>query len=549
MQGKWMETAFGVRWPRGLIGALALCTAGLGWAEVPAATDTAAWVALGQRIYREAVDTQGQTLRALGPSQIVMSGTDVACTTCHRRSGYGTAEGKYTVRPITGPALFQEQTMVEHAPRVKAQVGMHQRAAYTEATLARALRTGMDAAGKPLESIMPRYALSDNDVRALSAYLATLSAQDAPGVDAEEVHFATVIQPGVSPERRRAMLDIMQAFVRDKTSNVRSDEQRREAGIMRMNRSYRKWVLDVWELTGPAQEWPAQLDAHYRRQPVFALVGGLGASSWAPIHDFAERLQLPCVLPQVDLPAAAGSNAYTVYFSRGLALEAEVLARHLQEQAETGLVVQVYRPTESASAAARAFRAALPSGTAVQDVVLTGAADAAFWRGVLADRPAQVLLWLEPADWAALPTEWPESSRLLGSYALLGNKGADAVVRSGKALQLVYPSDLPPRHDARMLRAKMWLHNKGIGFTDEATQVNTLFAMAVVSDAMGHIMDSFSRDFFLERVEHAVSQTPTPSLYQSISLGPGQRYAAKGSNIVQWGEKGPVKAVSGWVVP
>jgi hypothetical protein len=46
-----------------------------------------------------------------------------------------------------------------------------------------------------------------------------------------------------------------------------------------------------------------------------------------------------------------------------------------------------------------------------------------------------------------------------------------------------------------------------------------------------------------------VAQTTTPSFYQSISLGPGQRFAAKGSTIVQWGEKGPVKAVSGWIVP
>jgi hypothetical protein len=102
-----------------------------------------------------------------------------------------------------------------------------------------------------------------------------------------------------------------------------------------------------------------------------------------------------------------------------------------------------------------------------------------------------------------------------------------------------------------LLRNKIWLHSKGIAITDEAVQMNTLFAMTVVSDALGHIMDSFSRDFFIERVEHAVAQTPTPSFYPGVSLGPGQRFAAKGSALVtvQDGDTPQLKPLSGWIVP
>jgi hypothetical protein len=116
---------------------------------------------------------------------------------------------------------------------------------------------------------------------------------------------------------------------------------------------------------------------------------------------------------------------------------------------------------------------------------------------------------------------------------------------------LVYPSDLAPRHESRLLRNKIWLHSKGIAITDEVVQMNTLFAMSVVSDALGHIMDSFSRDFFIERIEHAVAQTPTPSFYPGVSLGPGQRFAAKGGAVVNVvdGEKLTLKALSGWIVP
>ena len=64
-------------------------------------------------------------------------------------------------------------------------------------------------------------------------------------------------------------------------------------------------------------------------------------------------------------------------------------------------------------------------------------------------------------------------------------------------------------------------------------------------------MDSFSRDFFVERIEHVVGQTPMASVYQNVSLGPGQRFAAKGGSVVQVldADKGQVKAVSGWIVP
>jgi hypothetical protein len=46
-----------------------------------------------------------------------------------------------------------------------------------------------------------------------------------------------------------------------------------------------------------------------------------------------------------------------------------------------------------------------------------------------------------------------------------------------------------------------------------------------------------------------VAQTPSPSIYQSVSLGPGQRIAAKGSSVVLLGEKGQLKPLSDWIVP
>lgn len=510
--------------------------------------------AQGQRMYREGLRPSGVPLNAIGAAQAVIRGKEAACMTCHRRSGFGTSEGRITIRPITGPALRQEITLPVRSPRIRARLGSNLRPAYTEALLARALRTGVDAAGKPLDAAMPRYELSDDEVKAMAAYLFSLSAQASPGVDDKEIHFATVIQPGVSPEERRAMLDVMQAFVRDKDSNMRQDEQRREVGNMRMYRAYRKWILHVWELQGSSDTWGAQLEERYRQQPVFALLGGLGTSSWQPIQDFSERFEIPSVLPQVDVAPQAQETPYTFYFSRGVILEAEVLARYLGEQGGAGRILQVYRPGRAGASAAAALRQALAGSAAAQleELQLEGASDAAFWRRVAEMQPAVLVLWLDGADLGhATLSHTGASLPVYLSFQLTRGRRPDAARLGGADLRLVYPSDLSPRHDARLLRSRFWLHNKGLGTGDETVQVNTLFTMTIVSDVIGHMADSFSRDYFVERLEHVVGQTPVPSIFAQVSLGPGQRYAAKGAQIVQLAEPGSggMKALSSWIVP
>ena len=508
-------------------------------------------IVAGQRIYREGIGTSGEPLKALGAGQAILDGKLAACVACHRRSGYGASEGQFTVRPIIGPALFEEQTVAVHSPRIKAQLGSRLRPPYTEALLGRAIRGGLDSAGKPLDLLMPRYALSDDDLKAVSAYLATLSAQPSPGVGEEEIHFATVIQPGVAPERRRAMLEVMQAFVRDKVANMRSDEQRRDAGNMRMYRAYRKWVLHVWELSGPSETWGAQLESYYRQQPVFALIGGLGGSHWRPIHEFSERFEIPSVFAQVNLPDTTGTNNYNLYLSRGVTLDAEVLAKFLNDQSEPAKIVQVYRRDAAGLAASVAFRKSLTSGAALEDQLIEGPLDDAFWQKVYAAKPGALVLWLGAKDLegAQVPPGGAPFPVYL-SFETLAGKMPQVAIQMGTNVRMVYSSDLPPKHESRMLRATIWLHNKGIPVMDEVVQINTLFAMSVVSDAVGHIMDSFTRDYFVERVEHVVAQTPIPSEFKSVSLGPGQRYAAKGSAIVQIGEgKGQMSPLSGWIVP
>ena len=510
---------------------------------------------LGQRIYREGILPSGVPLRGLARPSVIRTGADAACVACHRRSGYGMTEGNVVTRPITGQALFQTQSVVAANPRIAHQLGQPVRPPYDEQTLVRAIRDGVNVTGRPLGDGMPRYALGDEDIKPLLAYLKSLSTQPEPGVTDADIHLATVIQPGVSAKKKTAMLDVLTFFLNDKNAGTRWDEQRRQAGIMRMQRAYRKWNLHVWELTGSPETWDAQLLEYYRRQPVFAIVGGLGEADWSPIHEFSERFRVPCIFPQTGLPGRAGSRFYTLYLSRGILLEADVLARYLADRLEPQKVIQVFRHNAPGEAAARQFRAVLPSSEKrLTDRVINGAINADFWRQLAAEAEgAALVLWLDAADLDGagplLATRQPASTIFLSSILLDGLAAATPLAAAGSATLLVYPWDSPNARDKAQSRTNAWLQRKGIAATDDPVFTNTFFAVNIVGDVLSHILDSFSREYFIERIEHAVQQSLVASSFPHVSLGPDQRFAAKGSYVVRLDPDKEFTAVSGWIVP
>ena len=541
--------------------------------------------AAGLRIYREGVLPSGKPLEGTAQRGIPRVGPDAACAACHRRSGFGASEGPIRIPSIAASALFgwresapavpvaapapasvrtvpansaaeaRAARMAARTARIAAQRGPERRPPYDDASLARAIREGVDVTGRPLAPGMPRYALRDEEMKSLVAYLRTLSADPAPGVSEEEIHLATVLQPGVDPAKRRAMLEVMQAFVRDKNAGTRSEVQRREAGTEREYRAYRKWVLHVWDLTGPADGWGAQLDALYARDPVFALMGGLGPGSWRPIHDWSERLGVPCLFPQSDLPAPS-AGFYTVYLSRGISLEAEALAKYLLDRGERRPVVQVFRDDEESAAAASAFRAAMRAGagTPVDERRAEGPIPRTFWERLATERPgATLVLWLGAGDLAEAGALVEVGSAVEGvflSTTMLGDGPRGGLAAGGDArVRLVHPEDLPRSRGARLLKVKRWLHEKGIALSDERVQMNAYFAVAVTADVVTHMADLFSREFLVERVEHAVGNTVAPSIYPRVSLGPDQRFASKGSYIVKVTGAGELEPVSGWITP
>jgi hypothetical protein len=445
----------------------------------------------------------------------------------------GTVEGRTWTPPVAGRILFASRGS-----------GVRMRPPYDEETLGRALRQGLDAAGRPLDPMMPRYDLSAADLAALTAYLRGLSESPSPGVTDTEIRFATVVTPDADPAIRRSMLGVLDTFLANR--NV----QTRHLGKWdQYSRNFRKWSLETWSLSGPPDAWGGELEEMYAKRPVFALVSGAGGAEWSPVHDFCERHEIPCILPNLDVsPAAAAAGYYNLYFTRGVALEAETIAAEIADGPKGARVVQ-FRPPEGAGrAGADALRKALSArgGFDVVDVVV-GADVNPEPRTVSPVRQTAVL-WL-PAESLALAfsgrrrgESW---SRAFVSSTLLRGEPPTALPRPGVPTVLVHPFSLPTEVASRWPRVSTWLKTRGVSPGDRRTQDQTLAACQVAGDALMHMNDEFNRDYFLELVDHVGSSATLSAFHARLSSGPGQRVLSRGCYLVRLGEEAPAR----WVIP
>ena len=542
--------------------AAAVGMGGVAWALLVAAdAGQAPAPGAGERFYREGRAADGAPVAAVVQQDIRARSTELRCANCHGRSGWGTSEGPVTTPPVTGPVLFAPLTRGSAQMGTVKTIGPGTRPAYSEASLLRAVRDGVDPAGRPLSPTMPRYAVDEETAAALGAYLRTLSADSPAGVTPDSVHLATITTPGVSVARRASMLDVLQTYVRHKNANTRNETGRRERGPWDMAThvaKYRNWVLREWSLQGAPSGWPAQLAELYGRQPVFAIVAGLGDDDWAPIHEFSERLRLPVVLPQVAAPNAdgAGDTFYSLYFSKGVELEAELLAHQLEGQAPEARVLQVSRCATAGHAAATAMtrRSSTIASTCFDEATpLTREA----WANMLSGNPDTVVLWLGPADLQDL-SALAGDRRLLAavehvylSSTLLGD-GIRAMPESIAAKALVLHPFVPPDElDRHAFRALAWMRANALAPADRVVAINALYAVSLVADAFSHPHTLESREYFIERLEHLASSSPQRSTYPSLSFGLRRRFASAGGYVLKAPSTSgaPFGKVTEWFVP
>ena len=531
------------------------------YAEPPVADN--ADVELGRRIYMEGILPSGKPLQGKRQDTVQVEGATAACETCHRRSGMGSLEGNIVVSPINGGFLFATAEnrpialMDQRAPKNLTRA--HE--PYTEASFTKVLRENVNVDGRAMNALMPKYDLSDAEVKALMAYLRQLSAEVSPGVGTDKVHFATIITPDTDPKKKDAMVSMMQASFAQRNASQQTYSGRMRMPIDLIPRTLRNWELVVWELQGAPDTWGAQLAENYRKQPVFAVISGLSNTTWAPVHTFCQLEKLPCMLPSVALPPAE-TGYYSIYYSRGVALEADVLAKHLHNQEKNAphRLFQVYRDNEVGQGAAQALTKALhDSGIQIENRVLSGnepSALKAALKGV--SNKDALMLWLNPADLSALnKVESQKLPAVTYVSGFLTQENYDFASKEWKPqIRVVYPYDLgEKRQGSEASRQgseeslKRWLKTWQLPVVDVAFQSEVFFNLLFLTDISSQMLDNLYRDYMIERAEDMLSLGSNVSLYPHLSLARGQRFASKGAYIAHFATDGKLVAESDWIVP
>lgn len=490
-------------------------------------------------MYRDGILPSGEPLTAIVAGDVPVLGTQFSCESCHGRSGMGAAEGKYIVPPIAGQFLF--------APSPQPA-----RPAYTQDSLATLLRDGVTPGGRNLGELMPLYRLTDDEVAAMTAYLARLSFNSSPGVDDKVIRFAMVITDDVSAEEREAVLAVLNTFVEEKNRNTRLESERWDRGntpASRLHTVHRDWVLEEWALTGPSESWNEQLEQRYRDEPVFGMLSGLSNSSWKPISSFCERNEIPCLFPGTDLADSEEGDFYTLYYSRGLNLEADLIANHLAVQPVSN-VIQVYCGSGPAQAAAGLRTLVESEAVSVDDVEFDcrdePPADLA--ERIESTPDTAVVMWLGQKHVNEMADSLPPGRVYFSSTLLDGELDGPLVSMPGPAF-VAHPFRLPGRVDPALTRFRVWAKTRGIELGALRRQSEAFFACLALKDAIAHMGRFFIRDYVLDTLDHAQSLVAYLPFHARPTLGPQQRFLNKGGYVLPIVDGQVVTQEAAWILP
>jgi hypothetical protein len=358
----------------------------------------------------------------------------------------------------------------------------------------------------------------------------------------------------------------MNKFFEDKNHYVRAAAPRMHSSQRIRFKVNRPWQLHVWELTGAQDTWEAQLRDKLKREPVFAVISGVGGANWGPVHRFCEEAALPCLFPNVDVPVVAERDFDTLYFSKGVLLEAQLIARALtaprqqptvgpggvaMEEPAPRRVIQIYRAGDVGPAAAAALAGAL--GATLPSVNRELAPGPRALTRALGEVKADdvAVLWLRPEDIATLGERPGDVVRVYLSGVMAGLERAPLPPTWRDVTHVTYPAELPEKRVVGIDNALGWFRIRQVPVVAEKAQVDTYLACGIVSDTINHMVDTFVRDYLVERIEGMLEHRVVTGYYPRLALAQNQRFASKGGYIVKFAAPTGTRVIAEtpWTVP
>jgi ABC-type branched-subunit amino acid transport system substrate-binding protein/cytochrome c553 len=285
----------------------AVLVLGLGAAAV--AAPLSAEEQAGRKIFEEGLSPSGGAISArVGSSAFDVPGSAVPCANCHGPDGQGRPEG------VVVPPNIQWSELTKSYGHVHTKGRKHP--AFDETSFRKAVSFGVDPAGNDLDLAMPRYTMSERDLRSLTAYLKKLEFQFDPGVSARHLRIGTVLPAsGRFGETGQAVRGMLESYF---------DGINRKGGIY--GRDIELVVADYGEDADAAY---ANAWEMVRDKDVFALLAPFSAGWEGQLGRIASESRIPVIGPITLFPEdTRASNQQIFHLLAGVAELAQVLAQY-----------------------------------------------------------------------------------------------------------------------------------------------------------------------------------------------------------------------------
>ncbi len=492
----------------------------------------------GKAIYLRATSPSGQPIKA----RLAGSSTDVpaavlTCGNCHGRDGVGKAEGGITPATITWDELTKVYGPSHPSGR--------QRPAYDANSVRRAITMGLDPAGRALDSSMPRYALTRDDLDDLVAYLRELGRDCDPGITDQAIVVGTVLAPPKSlGELSRAVKSVLTAYFA---------EVNHRGGIFG-----RRVEIRSLEAPESAREWASAAHRFFQGQEVFALIAPFIAGSEGQASTLARQESVPVVgpftlYPEVGYPL----NRQVFYLHSGLGDQVRALAMFAGSRlaGQKPAAIVLFGDTDRLSRVTAELVQAECARLGWQEVELVPISRGPRSMGIverLQGKKAEVVFVLAP-EGREVSDLFNSSSRdwqplLLLPGALAGQKVLETASGARDRLFLSFPT-LPfdqTREGAAELERLAAAH--GLPGEQRSSQIDALVAAKIFVEAMTAAGRRASREKLIEQLEQFYEK-PT-GLTRPITFSANRRVGTRGAYIVGIDPKrAKLVPVSGFIEP
>lgn len=469
--------------------------------------------ARGKHIYTKGESTSGRVITAsIKLSDRPASASILPCAQCHGAGGEGIG--------IVAPAV-RWQSLTDRAGHT------HERRRhepFDEASVARAIREGVDPDGNELEATMPRYTMTDADMTDLIAYLKRVGLELDPGLSASLIRIGTVLPTeGPLAEIGGAALAVIESMIAD--INMAGGIHGRKLEL----------VIGEYGAEDTPEFWAAQ--DLVARESLFALVGSYMPGFEAELSLLVHDRQIPHIGPNSLLSREAGGR-YEFYVQPTIVEQSKALLKFARAESSSEKIAVVYPRIigfDELMDSLREYAVERAEAMVLATPYTLGKQDEAGLERRLRDAGTDTVVFLgsgqDMVDFAGAADRLGWHPTMLSPAQFAERRVFDLPAQFTGRVLLSYPA-LPDDYTEAGVAEFESLHEKfGIGYANSVAQVAAFLATKVLFEALERAGPDLSRDSLIVALEQFDDYSP--GLSPPISFDAGRRLGVRGAHILR----------------